>query len=87
MHSMKSLTMIMVFMAAIKFSGIFSLEDAHMFYGLLSLEDAHTFYGIISLVDAHVLTAAISLSGLLIIWYATKYICYAFKRTDKPSCS
>jgi len=87
MHNMKTLTIIMVFMAVIKFSGIFSLEGTHMFYGLLSLEDAHTFYGIISLVDAHVLTAAISLFGLLIIGYATKYIYYACKRTDKPSCS
>jgi hypothetical protein len=39
--------------------------------------------GIISRGDADVQTAAVILSGLVIIWYATKVICLACKERDK----
>lgn len=73
MHDMKSLIMIMVFVAVMVFAGNISLEDTHMFHG------------IISLVDNHVLTAAVFLIGLLITWYAVKFICFACKNCDHPA--
>lgn len=85
MHDMKSLIMIMVFVAVMVFAGNISLEDTHMFYGIISLEDAHRFYGVLSLVDTHVLTAAVFLIGLLITWYAVKFICFACKNCDHPA--
>jgi hypothetical protein len=39
--------------------------------------------GIISRGNADVQTAALILSGLVIVWYATKVICLACKEGDK----
>lgn len=43
--------------------------------------------GVISNGDAHMQTAAVLLSGLVVIWYGMKVICYACKHRDKPVCS
>ena len=85
MHSMKILIMTMGILAVITFSGIISLEDTHMFYAILSLEDAHRFYGVVSSWNVHAQKAVTILIGLSIIAYATLYIYYACKRTDKST--
>ena len=73
MHSMKILIITMGILVMIIFSGILSLEDAHRVYGLLSLWNVHV---------QKIVTVFI---GLSIIGYATLYIFYACKRTDKPT--
>ena len=82
---MKILIMTMGILTVITFSGIISLEDTHMFYGILSLEDAHRFYGVLSLWNIHAQKAVTISIGLSIIAYATLYIYYACKHTDKPT--
>ena len=73
MHNMKNLIMVMVFVALIKFSGIYSFVDAHVFAWIPSSW----------LVQAQM--AVTILIGLSIIGYATKFFYLACKRTDKPS--
>ena len=82
---MKILIITMGILAMIIFSGILSLENTHMFYAFLSLEDAHRFYGLLSLWNVHVQKIVTVFIGLSIIGYATLYIFYACKRTDKPT--
>ena len=75
MHSMKFLIFTMGILAVITVSGIYSFVDAHMFSWIPSSWIVH----------AQMVTTI--LIGLSIIGYASRYIYYACKRTDKPSCS
>jgi len=73
MHGMKTLVMTMGILAVMTFSGIFSFVEAHVFAWIPSPW----------IVQAQI--AVTMLIGLSIIAYATLYIYYAFKRTDKPT--
>ena len=70
---MKFLIFTVAFLVLIKFSGIFSFVDAHVFAWIPSFW------------IAQVQKAATILIGLSIIAYATLYFYCACKRTDKPS--
>ena len=73
MHGMKILIMTMGILAVMTFSGISSFVDAHVFAWIPSSW----------IVQAQI--AVTMLIGLSIIAYATLYIYYASKRTDKPT--
>ena len=72
MHCMKSLALTMGILAVITVSGFSSFVDAHVFAWIPS-----------SWV-VHAQMVATMIIGLTIIGYATLYIYYACKCTDKP---
>jgi hypothetical protein len=73
MHSMKILTISMAILALITYSGIYSFVDAHVFSWIPS------FWFVVTQ------KAVAILIGLSIIAYATLYVYYAFKHTDKTT--
>jgi len=72
MHNMKILIMTMGILAVITVSGFSSFVDAHVFAWIPSSWIVHA------------QMVATMIIGLTIIGYATLYIYYACKRTDKP---
>lgn len=55
-----------------------ALIVAMVFMAVISLS------GTVSKENVDAQTAAVILSGLVMIWYAVKVICYACKSSDKP---
>jgi len=73
MHIMKTLIISMAILALIMFSGTYSFLDAHVFAWIPSEWIEFT------------QTTVVLLGMLSIIAYATLYVYYAFKHTDKQT--